>query len=252
MFNRLPPLSIPNSLRRLKSGSPRQDAKDSASLKSSTSSAVVDIGSVLAQIPSKTSVANSHQKPSAATASTPPSALPLSAYSIGSSTRSSVDTTLTTPASGPPGTITFAIRPGVLPDPSPDQTYFPVVHTLPDSQSKVVTWKERQFNATGDQQAVHGAPVLQRPSEPSNGTKEPGVFDASLNRVHVDEDLNVDEIPIQDLERLHVTGTGPKDKASPGNGKAKDKTQGTKINWDPINPGHDTWNESGRDEKVNT
>ncbi|KAF2158820.1 hypothetical protein M409DRAFT_61326 [Zasmidium cellare ATCC 36951] len=249
VFSKLPPLLIPNSLRRLTS--PRHDSKDATPLKSSTSSAIVGIGSVLAQVPSNPSTTSFHQGSSAATSTTPTSALPLSALSPFASTRNSGSTPLTTPGSGRPGTINFDTRPGILPDASPGKAYFPIVHAVPDSQAKVITWEERKYNTSRRQSGSEDEPVLmQRCSNTSDAGTGPRIYDASLNRVEVDDISDDEKRPIQDQQRLQATSLRLKDSRTRSNEQEKDKkTQSPPISWDPSDPGHDTWNESGRDEK---
>lgn len=72
----------------------------------------------------------------------------------------------------------------------------------------------------------------------------------SLNRVDVDESQQDAEIAMQHLEQLKLCEMGPKDKSSPQIVKPKDSAQAPRISWDPGNVGHDTWNESGKDERV--
>lgn len=114
-----------------------------------------------------------------------------------------------------------------------------------------MTWEEHPYNVVGSQGSVDGAPILvQRSSKTSVSSKSPRVFDVTQNRVQVDEDLDEEEVSVNDLKQLHVKSLGFKDSACAAYTKRKDKTSDTAINWDPSNPGHDTWNESGRDEKV--
>ncbi|KAK4495167.1 hypothetical protein PRZ48_013494 [Zasmidium cellare] len=249
IFSKLPPLLIPNSLRRL-TGS-RHDSKDASPLKSSTSSAIVGIGSALAQVSSKTSAASLHPESSATTSATPTSALPLSALSPSASNRGSADTAVTTPGSAPPGTIEFDIRPGILPDASPGKAYFPVVHAVPDSQAKVITWEERKYNtARGPRESHRSSVLMERCSNTSDAGTGPRIYDASLNKMEVDEISDDEGTPTPDLERLQVTTPGPDEVPASGsrNGDVNE-TQTAPVNWDPKNPGHDTWNTAGRDEK---
>lgn len=92
---------------------------------------------------------------------------------------------------------------------------------------------------------------MQRCDKSYNGDGLPKIFDASLNRVEADFSFEDGEISLQDLERLQIAALGSKDdSASRREYGNKEPQTPPPIRWDPSDPGHDTWNESGRDVKV--
>lgn len=92
---------------------------------------------------------------------------------------------------------------------------------------------------------------MQRCSKTSNCDGSPNIVDASLNRVEADDSFEDGEMSSQDLERLRIAASGPKDGPASRRQTGNEEPQTPPpTDWDPNNPGHDTWNESGRDVKV--